>query len=77
MKQVTRFQTFDSAEWKDTTEALRHLEKLEADRMCALAHEVAQITKYKEAMSFIDTSLEEFIYIQTIRNDKKLELPDQ
>ncbi len=76
MKQVTRYQTLDGQEFPSLSAAKKHAEACYANALCATAHQLAELTKYKQFCEFIDSNLVNFERLKMLREDIKLESPD-
>ena len=75
MERVTMIRTFDGALHDSKCAAMRHLDKLYADKLCLIAHRAIYL-KYKALTEFIDGNLHLFAELQAIRDDMTL-LPSE
>ena len=72
MKRVVKFQTFDGVVHDSPSNAKLYLDKLYGDALTKIVHQLIRTTKYLEYYEYVDSHLEDFAHISTIKNDFEL-----
>jgi len=75
MERVKFIQTFDKILHQDIVTARRHLDKLYGETVNRLAAKAISDTefKYSKLIEFIDRNLDEFVFLNTIKQDMVME----
>lgn len=72
MKIVSHVQTFDDALHPNQLAAKKHLEKLEADILCPLAHRIVREQKYATVVEILANEIQTMRKLIQIRDDMEL-----
>lgn len=73
MKRIIKIQTQDGMIHNSVREAKNHADKLYGNKLCNLAHNALKQLKYKDMTEFIHNNLHEFVELQRLAQDLKME----
>ena len=73
MRQIRLVETFDKVTHKNIGDAKKHLEKLYADKLCAIAHTMVRLDSYSPVCAYIDGNLEKFMELKQIKDDMEFD----
>ncbi len=79
MKQVLKYITYDNKDFCTIRDANKHLNKLYADKLMRLSHNIARDTdmKFSKLPDFINDNLDRFVELRKIKDDKDIKYLDK
>jgi len=77
MQVVQQVKTFDGKVHEDYDAAVRHLNKLHADLLSKISHEIVKQEKYTKVGDWIDTHLGLFLDLHAIKQDMQVQPPEE